>query len=475
MPREIVRTTVRTTVGAEQCSAPTVVRQNSGITWLGDIPEDWEVLALKHLVATKISDGPHETPEIIDNGIPFISAESIKNNKINFDLKRGYISEELHKLFCRKVKPKRNDIFIVKSGATTGRAAIVETDEEFSIWSPLAMVRPNPKKVDHRFLFQCILSELFQKQIQVSWSFGTQQNIGMGVIEKLPIPLPPLPEQKAIAAFLDRKTQLIDSLIAKKREMLDRLKEKRSALISHAVTRGIPGGAGRAMKKSGVTWLGDIPADWDVKKLAYLTKKIGSGKTPNGGADVYQSTGILFIRSQNVYDTGLYLDDVVYISEEIESGMTWSRVYSGDILLNITGASLGRTCLVPQGFPRANVNQHVCIIRIAKPEFEKFISIFLKSNFAKSFYDLSQNGSGREGLNFEQISKIPIPLPPLPEQKAIAEFLDIETGKIDKLADKIKEGMERLTEYRSALITAAVTGQIDLRGEAPENHKEVMA
>ncbi len=212
-------------------------------------------------------------------------------------------------------------------------------------------------------------------------------------------------------------------------------------------------------KDSGVQWLGEVPEGWEVWKLSHLTVRIGSGKTPSGGAEVYQNEGIPFIRSQNVYDDGLRLDDIVYIDESIDEEMAWSRIFPNDILLNITGASLGRTCIVPKDFGKANVNQHVCAIRMEQSENSYYIAGYFKSAIAKAYYDFAQNGSGREGLNFEQIGTMQIPLPPLPEQKAIAAFLDQKTAQIDRLIEKKKALIERLNEKRTALITESVTGK----------------
>jgi type I restriction enzyme, S subunit len=276
------------------------------------------------------------------------------------------------------------------------------------------------------------------------------------------LPVPPLPEQTAIASFLDRETGKIDALVSEQERLISLLKEKRQALISHAVTKGLDPKA--QMKPSGVEWLGDVPQGWEVKRLGLICGKIGSGKTPAGGSEVYSDEGIVFIRSQNVYDDGLRLDDVVYISPTIDSEMYWSRVMPGDILLNITGASLGRTCLVPSDFQGANVNQHVCIIRVTNPLFKRFVSLAMKSESTKIQIELAQTGAAREGLNFAQISHIVICLPPLPEQDAIAAFLDRETGKIDALMQEAECGIELLKERRSALISAAVTGKIDVRG-----------
>lgn len=214
-------------------------------------------------------------------------------------------------------------------------------------------------------------------------------------------------------------------------------------------------------KDSGVEWLGEVPEHWEVWKIGHLTTKIGSGKTPTGGAEVYQSEGVLFIRSQNVYDEGLRLGDVVFIDSVTDEEMAWARVQANDILLNITGASLGRTCIVPKDMPPANVNQHVCIIRMRNREYADYVSWYLKSNIAKSFYDIAQTGSAREGLNFEQISIIQTLLPSLPEQQSIAGFLDRKTAKIDALIDKKQELVKRLQEKRSAVISHAVTKGIN--------------
>ncbi|MFM7371783.1 MAG: hypothetical protein ACKO2Z_29155, partial [Sphaerospermopsis kisseleviana] len=118
-----------------------------------------------------ITDGPHETPDLLDDGIPFISAEAIKNDQINFDKKRGYISLEEHKRFSKKYKPKYGDVYMVKSGATTGNVARVQTHEEFNIWSPLAALRPNQEKTTTDFLFYVIKSKPFFYSVEQSWSF----------------------------------------------------------------------------------------------------------------------------------------------------------------------------------------------------------------------------------------------------------------------------------------------------------------
>jgi len=210
-------------------------------------------------------------------------------------------------------------------------------------------------------------------------------------------------------------------------------------------------------KDCGVEWLGEVPEHWEVKCLGHLCSKIGSGKTPSGGAETYLDEGIVFLRSQNVYDEGLFLDDVVYITEETDEDLRASRVLAGDILLNITGASLGRTCLVPNGLPQANVNQHVCIIRLTDLASRAYIAQSMKSSWLRGQIANAQTGAAREGLNFAQIAKLALTIPPLPEQTAIAAFLDCETARIDALVAEQQRLIGLLKEKRQAVISHAVT------------------
>jgi type I restriction enzyme S subunit len=213
----------------------TVLMKDSGIEWIGEIPEHWRIYHLKNCVSLKITDGPHETPNFTDNGVPFISAEAIQNGGVNFDSKRGYISEETDKIYALKCKPRRDDIFIVKSGSTTGKIGYVSTDINFNIWSPLALVRAN--KINYsRYLFYFLSSSFFQKQVQMYWSLGTQPNIGMKVLENLQVIVPPLTEQKEIADYLNTKTSQIDKIIETINTQIEKLKELRKTLINDVVT-----------------------------------------------------------------------------------------------------------------------------------------------------------------------------------------------------------------------------------------------
>ena len=215
---------------------PDAPMKDSGVEWLGEVPEHWMTPSSKHLLEIPITDGPHETPNFVDDGIPFISAEAISKGKIDFDKKRGYITPELNAIYSKKYSPKVEDIYMVKSGATTGKVAMVETTETFNIWSPLAAFRCNKNKVLPKFLLAVFNSSHFYDALVLNWSYGTQQNIGMGVLSNIEIPCPPLKEQAEIIQHLDVQNTKFDKLIGTQSQLIEKLKEYRSTIISHAVT-----------------------------------------------------------------------------------------------------------------------------------------------------------------------------------------------------------------------------------------------
>ena len=210
--------------------------KDSGVEWLGEIPAHWAGLPLKRWVTARITDGPHESPELVTEGVDFVSAEAVSNGRIDFDKRRGFISPDLHAYYCRKCRPVRDDILICKSGATTGKLARVDVDIEFSVWSPLALVRANRSRVLPGFLELALGSEYVQKQIKRTWSAGTQPNISMGDLEQLFVVAPHTEEQAKILDYVNQEAGGFDLLGSRIRDAIERLKELRTALISAAVT-----------------------------------------------------------------------------------------------------------------------------------------------------------------------------------------------------------------------------------------------
>ena len=184
---------------------PNLPMKDSGIEWIGKIPEKWVNRKLLSILSMRVVDGPHESPNLIDDGIPYISATAVENGKIDFSLMRGYISEEYCNLCDLRYKPQLNDILVVKLGASTGKVAIVDTDKRFNIWVPLAAVRCNKDAVP-KFVYYAFQSDYFLKQMELSWTYGTQQTLGVKTIEQLRIMLPKEDEQYPLNPPASTKT-----------------------------------------------------------------------------------------------------------------------------------------------------------------------------------------------------------------------------------------------------------------------------
>jgi len=208
--------------------------KDAGVEWLGEVPDHWQALALSRVLAAPVTDGPHTTPEFLDDGIPFLSVDGIQDGKLYFEGCR-YVSIEDHKEFSKKAEPKYNDLLMGKA-ASIGKIARVTENIEFSIWSPLALIRVTEKHCRPEFLEFCLKSSELQHQILLASNSNTQLNIGMKDIPKLRIPLPAVQDQNQIARFLDHETARIDALIAEQQHLIELLKEKRQAVISASVT-----------------------------------------------------------------------------------------------------------------------------------------------------------------------------------------------------------------------------------------------
>jgi type I restriction enzyme, S subunit len=210
-------------------------RKPVSVSWLSDIPCHWSALPIKKILAMPITDGPHETPEFVDEGVIFISAEAIQGGEIDFNRKRGYITPTANSVYSRKYSPRSGDIYIVKSGATTGKSAMVREFTDFNIWSPLAVLRPS-SSINGEYLLMAVRSKSFRDAIALNWSWGTQQNIGMGVLGRIVVPVPPKVEQDWIVQQYEEETAAIRHTITLVGKSIDRLRELRSALITAAVT-----------------------------------------------------------------------------------------------------------------------------------------------------------------------------------------------------------------------------------------------
>jgi len=429
--------------------------KESGVEWLGEIPGNWGYISISRMF-TRIKRTGHIERELLsvyrDYGVIPKSSRDDNNNMPSEDLS-PYQLVEINDLVMNKMKAWQGSIAISECEGIVSPAYFVYSPK--LIFNDLAL----PKYIHYLLRNSIYITQYLSrsKGIRVN-----QWDLDPDEFKSIDVLLPTKEEQFQIAAFLDHETAKIDTLIDKQQQLIELLKEKRQAVISHAVTKGLDPDV--PMKDSGVEWLGEVPENWIVSRIGYYASKIGSGKTPKGGAEIYQSSGILFLRSQNIYDDGLRISDSdnAYISEVINEEMNNTKVKVGDVLLNITGGSIGRSCIVTNELIEANVNQHVCILRFADL-YREFISLFMKSKSFKKQIDISQTGGNREGLNFWQISKFIFCVPIYSDINAIVEFIKGKIILFNELEEKSILAIELLKERRTALISAAVTGKIDVR------------
>lgn len=437
--------------------------KQTGIDWIEEIPDSWDILRLKYLSEINNSNvdkntNDNESPVLLCNYV-----DTYKNEKITNDL--NFMKATASKAEIEKFSIIEGDVIITKDSETPDDIAIPayvqETTDNVLCGYHQTLIRP--KNVSGKFLFRFFQSTGQRQYFETEARGVTRYGLSLSSIQNMFTLLPSKEEQVSITAYLDYKISLIDNLIFKNKQLIELLEEKKQATINQAVIKGLDPNV--KMKDSGIEWIGEIPEHWKVTKLKRMVSKIGSGVTPKGGSQVYQDTGIKFLRSQNIQNDRLDLDDIAYISEEIDKNMSNSRVFKNDVLLNITGASIGRTYYYNSDEP-ANVNQHVCIIR---PDVsilsDKYLYLVLLSKLGQTLIELNTTGSGREGLNFESISNFVIFTPNMDNQNEIVTQVFKEIKKIYQLKEKLKHQNLLLQEYRQALISNAVTGKIDVRDE----------
>lgn len=435
--------------------------KDSGLEWIGEIPEYWEVTRISNLGSFYKGNGIKKD-EVRLEGLPCIRYGEIYTTYDRIvPSVRSFIDEVTAE---ESVQGFKGDILFAGSGETIediGKAVLYIGDGPVYIGGDIIVLRLT-QSANSLFLSYVVNSQYVQHQKSIVGKGEIVVHIYSKSIRDIRITLPPAIEQSQIVEFLDAKTSLIDKLVDVKQRRIELLKEKRAALINNAVTKGLDPNV--KMKDSGIEWIGEIPGHWVVSKLGLFTVKIGAGSTPTGGSEVYSDAGIPFIRSQNVLFSGLSLDGVVFIDPAIHDSMSGSKVLFEDVLLNITGGSIGRCCVVDSSI-EMNVNQHVSIIRTDNRLDRYFLNYILQSELGQTQVRYNLTGGNREGLTIEGIRNFDITLPAKVEQLQIVSYLNSETKKIDDLVALEQKKIDLLKEYRQALISETVTGKIKVTND----------
>lgn len=435
--------------------APYPKYKPSGVERLGNVPEGWNVRQLKY--AASIND--ETLPETTD---PAFAMSYVDIGSV--DAIEGIVGVEEMTFESAPSRARR----IVRDGDTVvstvrtylkAIAYIRESKANTVVSTGFAVIRPrttNPAFLSYAMRETGFVETVVARSVGVSYPAVNASEIG-----SLEIPLPSHEEQCAIADFLDRQTVKIDTLIRKKQTLIERLQEKRAALITRTVTRGLPPDAARAaglepepqMKASGVEWLGEVPAHWEVMKVRNLVSLVEEKKSEANGKNRLPYIGLEHIES--------WTGRLCALDSEFVPTSIANRFHSRDVLFGKLRPYLAKAC--KPSFEGV-CSSELLVLRLNSRIEGRFLLHLLLTRGFISLVDSSTYGAKMPRANWNDVSSCVLPVPPLKEQRAIADFLDRETAKIDGLIAKVDTAIARLREYRTALITAAVTGQVDVRG-----------
>jgi len=427
----------------------------SGVEWLGDVPDEWEVRRLRF--ASTCNDEILTEQTDPDYLIEYVDISSVSLNA-GIKTKELLEFEKAPSRARRKVKDGDCVISTVRT-YLKAIAAIIKPSNNLIVSTGFAVVRPA------EFIYSGFLSYFAQNQYFVESVVSESKGVSYPAISpidlcRINICFPTeISEQQAIADYLDKKTGQIDELIQKKKELIEKLKEQRTALITHAVTKGIKAEGGRLkMKPSGVEWLGDIPEHWEVRRLKFVASeplKYGA----NEAADLEDRDLPRFIRITDVNEDGT-LKDESFRSLPKKTAEPF-LLDDGDILLARSGATVGKSFLYSADWGISAFAGYLIRFRVDKTNFNsRFAKYCLMSKGYWAWIQSSLIQATIQNVSAEKYANLVLPLPSVIEQENITCYLDKKTGLIDKLIFRTETAILKLEEYRTAVITAVVTGKV---------------
>ncbi|SDX22799.1 type I restriction enzyme, S subunit [Albimonas donghaensis] len=440
--------------------------RDSGVEWLGEVPTHWRLTRLRFAVT--LNPSRTEVTDLREDAeVSFVPMEavgergelSLSQTRPVSEVSSGYTYMREGDVTFAKITP----CFENGKGAImrdlVGGIAFGTTE--------LTVLRARPDTTDPAFLARLLGSPIFRRTGEAAmYGAGGQKRVPDIFVRNFSLALPPLPEQQAIAAFLDREVGKIDGLVEAQRRLIALLAEKRRAVISHAVTRGLNPAA--PLKPSGVDWLGDIPAHWVRTKAGFYIKVISGFAFPSTGF-LHGGDGERLLRGTNVGVGRIDWDDVVYWAREENDGLEGFELEDGDLVLGMdrpwisAGVRVAR--ISAKDLP-CLLLQRVACIRPKPALHSRYLESLLATDAFVHHFLPETTGVSVPHISPKQIVEFPIPLPPLDEQAAIVAYVDAQTGRLDALSAEAERAVSLLLERRAALISAAVTGKIDVRDEA---------
>lgn len=428
--------------------------KRSEVGWLGQIPEEWNELRLK-FVGEAIIGLTYDPSELSDeeNGTLLLRANNIQDRKLTHDDSQFVAVQANESLIT-----KAGDILICSRNGSRkliGKSARISEEFAGCYFGAFTTVFRSPQ---NNFLFHVFNSGLFEYQ-SGSYLTTTINQLTIGALNSFVVPLPPPAEQDQIADFLDYKTAQIDALIAKKRELLGKLKEQRIAVITQAITKGLDPSA--LMYDSGVDWLGQVPKRWEVIPLGFLITMSG-GMTPSLANANFWDGDIPWVTPKDMKRDRIS-DSTDHITNYALAETSISLIPEGAVLIVVRGMILAHSFPTAITEKPVTINQDMKALRCGERLNVEYL-FWALTGFAKTFSSLAQESAhGTRKMETDTLKKFWFPVPPLQEQIAIALHLEKRLEKLDQLSKATVQTIDHLTEYRTALITAATTGKIDVR------------
>lgn len=444
--------------------------KDSGIDWLGEIPAHWEVRRLKTIASIQLSNVDKKSLEGQETVRLCNYVDVYYNERITADL--DFMVATATPEQVQRFSLRVGDVLITKdseSWTDIAVPAVVASDlRDVLCGYHLALVRPMCD-CDGAFLARAFSAIGPRDQFQVSANGITRFGLGADAIRNGLFAIPPAKEQHAIATFLDRETARIDALVAKR--LIELLQEKRTALITQAITKGVDPNV--PMKDSGVEWLGDIPAHWEVKRIRHLIRRIEQGWSPDcENREVEEEEwGVL---KAGCVNRGIFIESEHKALPATLEPIPELEIRPGDLLMSRASGSrelVGSVAVVPKCRPRLLLCDKVFRLHLVSEtkSSKRFLAYAMNSLIARWQIEVVLSGGSGLANNIAQevVKDLILAQPAEEEQDTVSTFLDQEMSKLDGLVAKVSVAIDRLKEYRITLISAAVTGQTDVREEAP--------
>ncbi|MDV5036594.1 restriction endonuclease subunit S [Vibrio diabolicus] len=425
--------------------------KNSGAEWLDCLPSHWETVALKMLI--DVRDGTHDTPTYVEpseSSYPLVTSKDVTGGKINLTSCKQ-ISEEDYNSIIKRSAVSIGDILMPMIG-TVGSPILIESNSNIAIKNlSLFKTSSENNQLDTKYLLYFLNSNECTLQFSLESRGGVQNFVSLGTLRNLGLPFVPRSEQQKIANFLDHETAKIDTLITKQEKLIELLKEKRQAVISHAVTKGLNPDA--PMKDSGVEWLGEVPEHWAVLPTKRFFRLVAEPSPKNHDKEllsVYAAIGVAPRKELEQKGNKASNTDGYWL------------VKKGDIIVNKLLAWMGAV-----GYSEYNgvTSPAYDILRKTKDINPKFYHYLFRQEFTQKEFKRWSRGimEMRLRLYFEELGRIMMPMPPKNEQDAIVDEIESMDSKFSQVEEKSKLQIELLKERKTALISAAITGKIDVR------------